>query len=82
MLEVTLGEYFLVHCILFPKMLLFVIKEPSVQLAFDSLGLEYKTFKYLINVMQLKHWKQLYFQNMSINKKIEILWKGLIKKML
>jgi hypothetical protein len=63
-------------------MLLFVIKEPSAQLAFDSLGLKYKTSKYLINVMQLKHWKQLYFQNMSINKFFEILWKGLIKKML
>jgi hypothetical protein len=63
-------------------MLLFVIKEPFAQLAFDSLGLEYKTFKYLINVMQLKHWKQMHFQNVSINKFFEILWKGLIKKML
>jgi hypothetical protein len=51
-------------------------------LAFDSLGLEYKTFKYLINIMQLKHWKQLYFQNVSINRMFEVLWKGLIKKML
>jgi hypothetical protein len=47
MLEVTLGEYFgSLHT--FPKMPLFVIRKSFARLAFDSLGLEYKTFKYLM----------------------------------